>query len=239
MAFSSRTHGEYQTLTAPARTPFMVMTALTAERASSGSFSTTSQESFLGGIAVWTAVPESDSCAEANIRRNGQVPDDSRFTGVPAICAQGEQKKQHAQRVLAFGDPSHRFDVDGMQGKQRGHHQAASGVTCRTQQYPEQQENVEHMQQQVDVVMSGRIQLKELAIQGVRKPGERMPGVHVERGECPRDCVPVDSALDLEIVRHVEAVIVVDEWVAVDGAVKRNGCHHKKKPEKKWLGKPA
>src|ERR1019366_3185449 len=86
MAFSSRTHGEYQTLTAPARTPFMVMTALTAERASSGSFSTTSQESSLGGIAVWTAVPESDSCAAANMRRNGQKSHNSRTNGKVITC---------------------------------------------------------------------------------------------------------------------------------------------------------
>ena len=61
------------------------------------------------------------------------------------------------------------------------------------------------MQQQVDVVVSGRIQLKKLAVQGVRKPGERMPGVHIEGSEGPRDCVPIDPALDLNIVRHVKA----------------------------------
>src|SRR5664280_1145587 len=102
MAFSSRTHGEYQTLTAPARTPFMVMTALTAERASSGSFSTTSQESFLGGIAVWTAGPESDSCAEANIRRNGQKAHNSRTHGKVTTCGPARKPSAHTNATARY-----------------------------------------------------------------------------------------------------------------------------------------
>ena len=55
-----------------------------------------------------------------------------------------------------------------MQRKQRGHHETASGVTGGAQQNPEQQDRVHHMQQQVDVMMPGWIELEDLAIQGMR-----------------------------------------------------------------------
>ena len=72
--------------------------------------------------------------------------DHSRRTRIPAICAQGKQKKQHAEQVLALGDPCHGFDIDGMQRKQRSHHRTAARITRRLQQYPEQQHHIQYMQ---------------------------------------------------------------------------------------------
>ena len=66
-----------------------------------------------------------------------------------------------------------------------------------------------------------------------------MPCSHIEGGKRPRDCVPTDAALDLEIVGYVEAVVVVDEEMTVNGIVERESCDREKKTEKEWLGKPA
>ena len=55
----------------PVRCDMTVMMALAAESANSGSFSSTSQEKLLAGIAPTVAAPE-DGPLPANIRRNGQ-----------------------------------------------------------------------------------------------------------------------------------------------------------------------
>ena len=47
------------------------------------------------------------------------------------------------------------------------------GEPSGLQQDPEQQHGIERMQQYICAVMASRIELKELAIQGVRKPGQR------------------------------------------------------------------
>ena len=52
-----------------------------------------------------------------------------------------------------------------MYGKERGHHQAARGVSREPLQNQEQQQRVRGVQQQAGVVMARRIELKELAIQ--------------------------------------------------------------------------
>ena len=67
------------------------------------------------------------------------------------------------------------------------------------------------MQQQVHVVMAGRIELEKLAIQGVRKPGQRMPVGLIESCERPMHRVPVQPLLHVQVVRDVTRVIVIDE----------------------------
>ena len=49
----------------------------------------------------------------------------TRSTCVPRVGIQREQKKQHAQNVLSLGRPCNRLDIDRMQRKQCGNHQAA------------------------------------------------------------------------------------------------------------------
>ena len=84
---------------------------------------------------------------------------------VPAIGAQGEQEEQHAQQVLALGNPGDGLHIDGMQRKQRSHHRAAAGESGGPPQHPEEQQNVQHVQQEIDNVRPGGIQPEELEIE--------------------------------------------------------------------------
>src|ERR1017187_1760048 len=59
--------------------------------------------------------------------------------------------------------------------------------------------------------MASRIELKELPIQGVRKPGHRMPIGLIEAGESPRYGVPGKSCLNVEVARDIAVVVVIDE----------------------------
>ena len=59
------------------------------------------------------------------------------------------------------------------------------------------------MQEEIYIVVSGGIQIKKLAIQRVREPGQRMPIRLIVGGECPLDCVPVQTGLHVQIFRDV------------------------------------
>ena len=83
---------------------------------------------------------------------------------IPSVCAEREQKKEHAQYVLALCNPGHRFDVDGMQREQRGYHGAAAGVTRGRLQHPEQQHHVEGVQEQAGGMVRTGVEAEPLAI---------------------------------------------------------------------------
>src|ERR1039458_1996036 len=70
------------------------------------------------------------------------------------------------------------------------HHEAAACGPGRLQQDPEQQRCIQRMQQYICAVMASRIQFKELAIQSVRQPAQRMPIGLIVAGESPRYRVP-------------------------------------------------
>ena len=69
------------------------------------------------------------------------------------------------------------------------------------------------MQQEIDVVMSGGIEMEELAIQCVREPGQWMPVSVVKGSEGPFHGIPGQSVLDLGILQNVNGVIESDELV--------------------------
>ena len=169
----------------------------------------------------------------ANKNCDHGVASGSRFARVPSVSSQREQEKQHAEQVLALGHPHYRFDVDGVQRKQRRHHEAAACGPGRLQQDPEQQRYIERMQQYIGAVMASRIELKELAIQGVREPGHGMPIGLIVSGESPRDRVPGEPGLNVEVLGDIAVVVVIDERVMNRRIVKNDGGDHEDKTENK------
>ena len=95
------------------------------------------------------------------------------------------------------------------------------------------------MQEQIHYVVAGGMQLEKLAIQGVRKPGQRMPVGLIKSCERPMHRVPVQPLLHVQVGRDVTRVIVIDKRMLVDGIVKRQGGDCEQKSEKKWLREPA
>ena len=90
------------------------------------------------------------------------------------------------------------------------------------------------MEQYICAVMASRFELKELAIQGVRKPGHGMPIGLIVAGESPLDRVPVEPGLNVDIFRDVGVVVVIDEWVMNRRVVERGGSDYQQKTENKY-----
>ncbi len=165
---------------------------------------------------------------------------------------QRKQEEQHAEHILALGGPGYRLDVDRVQGKQRGHAQTAPGKSGRPLQQQKKEHSIGRMQQKIYVVMAGGIEAKELAVQGVRQPGQRMPVSVAKGGERPLHGIPCQAAMDLGIFQDIRRVIKVDELVMDDGTVESEsgrdqqetedddshfvGRGHVGKP--KWLRRP-
>ncbi len=168
-------------------------------------------------------------------KRDHCVAARARIRGIPAVSAKCEQEEHHAEEVLSFCNPNDRLDIDGMQSEKRGHHCAAVDVTRCSLQHPEQQDDIQRVQEQVHVVMPRRIELKKLNIRGVRQPGQRMPVGSGEGGEGPPHRAPMQTGLHMEIVEDVVRVIVVGKWVIVDRIVKGDSCEYQEKTECEFL----
>ena len=109
-----------------------------------------------------------------------------------------------------------------MQRKQRRHHEAAAAETRCPLKYPEEYDGVQHMQQQIHIVRAGGIEIEELAIERVRKPGDGMPRADMIGGEGPAHGVPGEAVLHVRILRDVESVVVVDEGIVIDAGIERD-----------------
>ena len=139
---------------------------------------------------------------------------------IPDVGVQCEQKKQHAQHVLALGGPGHGLDIDRVESEQSGDHQAAPSVSGCDLQKQKKKHGVGRVQQHIRVVMSGRFQAEQFAVESVGQPGERMPVRFVIGGECPFHRRPRETGLYLRIAGDVAIVVVVEESVAGYGAVR-------------------
>ena len=68
--------------------------------------------------------------------------------------------------------------------------------------------------------MAAGVEVKELAIQGVREPGERMPVGLLRRRKCPADRFRSESGANVGILGYITVIIVIYEWMLVYGVVK-------------------
>ena len=55
---------------------------------------------------------------------------------------------------------------------------------------------------------------EDLAIEHMRKPGERMPIAGGSGGEGPDDVAPTQALLDERVIRDIDAVVEADEIVS-------------------------
>jgi hypothetical protein len=70
-------------------------------------------------------------------------------------------------------------------------------------------------------VVSRSVLMKQLIIERVREPRERMPVSLLHGGEGPGDRVPGHAVVDVRILGDIAIVVVVDERVAIDRIVER------------------
>src|SRR5262245_43758728 len=104
---------------------------------------------------------------------------------MPLVGSKCEQTKQHAEHVLALRRPSHGLNVYRMKRKECCRDETSSRTPGGPLQHQKEQDNVQPMQQDVDVVVADGIQTEQLAVQGMRKPSQRMPVSLFGGGECP------------------------------------------------------
>ena len=122
-----------------------------------------------------------------------------------------------------------------MQSEQGGHHRAAANIAGCSLQYPEQQDDVQRVQQQIHIMVRAGIELKELDIGSVREPGQRMPIGRGEGGKRPGHRAPVQTGLDVKVVEDVVGIIVVGKGMTIDRVVKNDGRNYQEKTESEYL----
>ena len=98
-----------------------------------------------------------------------------------------------------------------------------------------QQQRIRGVQQNAGVMVTDRIELKQLAIEGVRKPGQRMPVRLIERGECPSYRFPVKTRPNMRILGDIAIVVEVHETIARHGIVESKCGHHQQQPQHNFL----
>ena len=108
-----------------------------------------------------------------------------------------------------------------MHREQRGHHEAAPGVSRRAFQHPEEQRGIERMKQHVLVVMKRRVGAEELEIERMRQPGKRMPVCRIAVSEGPEHGARRQAILNVRIVGDVVRVVEIEEGMTMDRRVER------------------
>src|SRR5436190_942685 len=105
--------------------------------------------------------------------------------------------------------------------------------TCAGHQYKDQekQQCIRRVKQNAGQVMSPGFQAKQLAIQHMGQPGQRMPVAYFIIAESPAQALRSETALDMNVGGHIKAVIVVNELVSNRRQVGRQNQEHKKTSE--------
>src|ERR1700674_5013420 len=65
--------------------------------------------------------------------------------------------------------------------------------------------------------MSGRIRAVQLAIQGMRKPSQRMPVGVLGRAQGPDECLPRQASLNVRVVGNIVLIVIVKDEAMPDG----------------------
>src|SRR5579871_401341 len=76
------------------------------------------------------------------------------------------------------------------------------------------------MKQKADVMVSGRIQSEKLAVESVRKPGQRMPIPGMKRRKGPLHCGPGDARENRRITDDIWKIVQQDKPVVSNRVVK-------------------
>ena len=106
-----------------------------------------------------------------------------------------------------------------MKCKERCDEKTAPGKSRDTQQQQKKQDRIRGVQQDADFVVGRGVHAKELAVERVREPGERMVVCGVVGSECPFDGRPVKTRPNMRIARDVGVVVVVEKSVVGGGEI--------------------
>jgi hypothetical protein len=92
------------------------------------------------------------------------------------------------------------------------------------------------MKKEIHQVMPPGLQAKELHIQHMGKPGQRMPVACMKCGECPGHTLKGYSAPDMKVLCHILCIIKIDKFMILHLPINGKGCDNKEKAYKKFTG---
>src|SRR5437868_13479982 len=111
-----------------------------------------------------------------------------------------------------------------MNRKQRRHPEAAPLGAGGSQQQPEQQSNVQGVQQNADKMMARGIQAEQLAIEHVGDTSDRVPVGNIESSESPTNVLKRQAGVNVRIKSDVRIGIVVNDCMGGVWIVQRQGA---------------
>ena len=80
-------------------------------------------------------------------------------------------------------------------------------------------------------MVTGSVLVKQLIVERVRQPREWMPVSLLLGSKSPGDCVPAQALVDVRIFGDVAVVVIIDEGVAIDRVVERQGSRHQQEAQ--------
>ena len=110
--------------------------------------------------------------------------------GISSVGQKRQEEEEGAQHVLSFNHPGDGLNVQRVPGEQAGHNKTAPQGASDTTEEQKQQESIRSVESQVREVMPAGSQAKELNIQDMGEPGQRMPIVGVADLKRPRKVLP-------------------------------------------------
>ncbi len=131
----------------------------------------------------------------------------ARFPGMADVGVEREQEKKRAEDVLDLGYPGHGFDMEGVDGEQRGDHEAFPGRAGRPPQEGVQQEHVGHVQGQIDDVVAARVEAEDVELDVEGEPGEGVPVGLGEFGQAPPQGLEGNRILDGVVADDVADIV--------------------------------
>ncbi len=138
------------------------------------------------------------------------------------VSAQGKQKEVALSSVLRSAIQTTNSTLIGCSANTAVPMKLRPVNPRRPPQDPKQQQGIQHMQRKIHLVVPTRLQLKQLDIERVRQPGQRMPIVKIRMQQRPLHRRPPQHPLDIWVCRHAAVVVKIDEKVAMHWGVK----HH-------------
>src|SRR5271157_1394117 len=88
------------------------------------------------------------------------------------------------------------------------------------------------MEQYIHLVVPRRVEVKEVTVQAVREPSQRMPLAHGRR-EGPLDRVPIKAVLEVGVAGYVSGIVIAGERLVAYRVIEHCGGEHEQKSEEK------
>ena len=123
-----------------------------------------------------------------------------------------------------------------MQREQGSDKRATHRSVGELREHKEKKNGIGQMEGQADQVLRPRVRPKDLAVQHVREPGERMPITGVTAGKCPRNIFQIQAAQDVRIGSDIIRIIVINEIVPTHRQVNGEGKECEQQRDENWPG---